>query len=319
MTTPFTDAQAANSFILAQGRNIEAQIYRRKYPTYNYADIVPVVTEGNQWAIGTQFFTIDTSGQAKVISGAANDIPLVSATKDQGTHDFWMIGAGWEWTLEEANQAALYNVNLNATKPVEASDAVERLLYNTAMTGESLKNALGFVNNSLVTATDVAASGSGSSKFWPSKTGEQMVDDVNDMLSLVRENTGEVEYADTVALPPEALRLLARKAVDSDKNKSALMYLRESNIYTAETGQPLRIVAARALTTASGDGGGRMVAYRYDPEVIRFHLPMPKQVIPPRQKSLMGWEQATVARTGGVEIRLPGAMAYGDEILAPPA
>jgi len=313
----FTDAQAAQGFVLEQGRNVEASVFEKRYPTYNYADVVPVVTEGNPWAIGTQFFTVDTTGEAKVISGAANDLPFVSATQDTGSHDFWMIGAGWEWTLEEVNQASLYRTNLNATKAVSAGDAVERLLYNTAMTGETIKNATGFVNASGVTATDVAASGSGSSKFWTAKTGDLMVDDVNDLLSTVRESTGEVEYADTVALPPAAFRLLATTRVDTDKNKSALTLLQESNIYTAETGQPLKIVQCRALTTASGDSGGRMVAYRYDPEVVRFHLPMVKTMLPPRQKGLMAWESGVYARTGGVEVRLPGAMAYGDEILAP--
>lgn len=317
--TIFTDAQAANGFVLEQGRNIEATVYRKKYPTYNYGDVVPVVTEGNQWAIGTQFFTVDTTGQAKIISGAANDLPYVSATQDQSSHDFWMIGAGWEWTLEEVNQASLYKVNLPATKPTEASDSVERLLYDTAMTGETAKNAKGFVNQTGVTAADVEANGTASSTFWTAKTGDQMVNDVNDLLSLVRESTNEVEYADTLALPPTAIRLLARTVVDTDKNKSALMLLRETNTYTAETGQALNIVAARALATASPDGGGRMVVYRRDPEVIRFHLPMPKQFMVPRQKTLMSWENGVVARTGGVEVRLPGAMAYGDEILDAPA
>ena len=315
--TIFQDAQSAQGFVLEQGRNVEATVYKKRYPTYNYADIVPVVTEGNAWAIGTQFFTVDTTGVAKVISGAANDLPFVSATQDQGSHDFWMIGAGWEWTLEEINQASLFKTNLPATKPMEASDSVERLLYNTAMTGETLKGAEGFVNYTGVTATDVQANGAGSATFWTAKTGEQMVNDVNDLLDSVRTATGEVEYADTIALPPGAMRLLARTVVDSDKNKSALQLLRETNIYTAETQQALNIVTARALANASADGGGRMVAYRKDPEVIRFHLPMPKTVLTPRQKGLMQWENGVVARTGGVEVRLPGAMAYGDEILAP--
>jgi hypothetical protein len=62
-----------------------------------------------------------------------------------------------------------------------------------------------------------------------------------------------------------------------------------------------------------------MVVYRKDQDVLRFHLPMPRRVLQPRQKSLMGYEQGAIARTGGIEIRLPGAMAYIDEITAPPS
>jgi hypothetical protein len=60
-----------------------------------------------------------------------------------------------------------------------------------------------------------------------------------------------------------------------------------------------------------------MVAYRRDEEVVRFHLPMPRQVLAPRQKSIMGFEQGIIARTGGTEWRLPKAAAYADEVTAP--
>jgi hypothetical protein len=57
-----------------------------------------------------------------------------------------------------------------------------------------------------------------------------------------------------------------------------------------------------------------MMVYRRDPEVDRFHLPMPRRVLQPRQKSIMAFEQGVIARIGGTEWRLPAAAAYGDEI-----
>lgn len=68
------------------------------------------------------------------------------------------------------------------------------------------------------------------------------------------------------------------------------------------------------LNTAGGGGTARMIAYRRDPEVLRFHLPMPHQFLPPFQKSSMTWEVAGIMRTGGTEIRLPKAVAYVDGI-----
>ena len=75
----------------------------------------------------------------------------------------------------------------------------------------------------------------------------------------------------------------------------------------------------RELANASNDGGGRLLAYRKDPQVLRFHLPMPRKVLQPYRASLMGYQQGVIARTGGTEIRLPGAMAYVDEITDVPA
>ncbi|MCM2293041.1 DUF2184 domain-containing protein [Allorhizobium sp. BGMRC 0089] len=316
----FADAQAAMPFVIAQGRNIETRIYQRRYPTFNYGAHVPVVTEGNEWAIGTTFFTVDTTGEAKFLSGAGTDMPFNQATKDMASHDFAMLGSGWEWNLEEVNQAALYNIDLNGTKAMSAADKVERLLNSIAIIGSTEKNWTGFANDPNVSRVDVAADGTGSSTYWSTKTQDQIVRDVNDLISAVRRNTLEVEWIDSLRLPPDAFRLIATKRLaDGDGTVTVLEYLRKNNVYTAETGQPLDIQPLRELATASQDGGGRMVVYRRDPEVLRFHLPMPRRVLQPRQKSIMGFETGIIARTGGTEWRLPGAAAYGDEITAPPA
>ena len=304
-TQPFKDAQAAFPFVIAQGRNIEAQVYSKRYPTYNYQDVVPVVTEGNQWSIGTTFFTIDVAGQAKFLSGKGTDVPFVSSKRDQASHDFAMIGAGWEWTIEEVNQAALYNTNLQATDANTAAMAVDQLLYQIAMTGSDEKNWEGFVNSSLVARADAANSLTG--------TAANQVATVNDALESVREVTGEVEYADTIALPPSVFRNWAsREYGDGNGTLTVLEFIRRNNIHTAETGSPLNIVTSRELKGAGTGGTDRMVAYRRDSDVLRFHLPMPRTVLAPRQTSLMGFEQGLIARTGGTEIRLPGAMAYID-------
>ncbi len=183
---PFADAQAAFPFVIAQGRNIETKIYQRRYPTFNYAATVPVVTEGNEWAIGTTFFTVDTAGEAKFLSGAGTDMPFNSATKDQASHDFAMIGSGWEWNIEEINQASLYGIDLNGTKAMSAADKIERLLNSIAMSGSTEKNWTGFANDALVSRVDVANDGTGPSRLWTAKTADQILRDVNDLLASIR-------------------------------------------------------------------------------------------------------------------------------------
>lgn len=315
---PFADAQAAFPFVISQGRNIETRIYQRRYPTFNYGAHVPVVTEGNAWAIGTMFFTVDIAGEAKFISGAANDLPFSAATRDQAAHDYAMIGAGWEWNLEEVNQSALYGIPLSDVKAMSSSQAIERMLNNIAMVGSTEKSWTGLVNSTAISRIDVAATGTGSSTFWSAKTNDQILQDINDLLGSIRDNTAEVEWADSLRLPPEAFRLLNNRRLGAgDGVLNLLDYLRKNNIYTAETGQQLDIQPLRELANASQDGGGRMLAYRRDEEVLRFHLPMPRRVLQPRQKSIMGYEQGVIARTGGTEWRLPGAAAYADEITAP--
>lgn len=306
-------------FVIAQGRNIESKIYQRRYPTFNYGAHVPVITEGQAWAIGTTFFTVDAAGEAKFLSGAGTDMPFNQVTKDMASHDFAMIGSGWEWNLEEINQAALYGIDLNSTKAFSASDKVERLLNTIAMAGHTEKNWTGFVNSPLVARYDAANTGTGPSTFWANKTIDQILTDINTAIAYVGDESEEVEWIDTLRLPPAAFRQLATMRLGSgDGLLTGIDYLRKNNVYTAQTNQMLDIQPLRELATASNDGGGRMVLYRKDPEVVRFHLPMPRRQLPPRQKSIMGFETGLIARTGGTEWRLPGAAVYVDEITAPP-
>lgn len=316
----FADAQAALPFVIEQGRNIESQIYRRKYPTLEYASHIPVITEGNDWAIGTTFFTVDGTGQAKFLSGGGNDMPFNQVTRDMASHSFYMLGSGWEWNLEEVNQSALYGIALNTEKAFYASRSVDQMLYDIAMVGSTEKNWKGFCNSTLVPRADAASTGTGSSTYWKDKTVDNILADVNDLLTGIRTVTKEIEWADTLRLPPSAFRLAATRRLGAGDGMITLLeYLRQNNIYTAETGSRLDIGTIRDLETASQDGGGRMVAYRKDPEVLRFHLPMPKRQLDPRSKSLMGFETGLIARTGGVEIRLPYAMSYLDEITPVPS
>lgn len=317
---PFADAQAAYPFVVAQGRNIETRIYQKRYPTFNYGAHVPVVTEGNEWAIGTTFFSVDVTGEAKFLSGAGTDMPFNSATRDQASHDFAMIGSGWEWTLEEVNQGALYGVPLNETKAMSASQSVERLLNTIAMVGHAEKNWKGLVNQtSGVSRADAAATGDenggSSSPNWKHKTNDEILVDINTALTTVSTQTSEVEYANAIRLPPEAFRLLVTRRLGNGDGVLTLMeFVRKNNVYTATTGQELDIQPLLETAYAGDSGTGRLIAYRKDPEAIRFHLPMPRRVLQPRQKSIMGFETGIIARTGGTEIRLPGAMTYLDKI-----
>lgn len=313
------DEQAAFAFVTAQGRNIEAEIYKRRYPSFDFAAHVPVVTEGNPWAIGTQFRISDTTGKARIISGKGKDIPFTKTTRSQASHDFVMIGAGWEWSLEETEQGQLYNINVVQDDAMGAADSNERLLYDFAMTGSTEVNWTGLVNNAAVQRLDAATVG-GSTVWGDNKDADDMLADVNAALEAVRANSNEVEWADTVRLPPVAFRTAATRRIGTDgSTNTVLSFIKTNNIYTAETGQPLDIAPLRDLADAGAGDRGRIVAYRKDRQVLRFHLPMPKRVLPVHRVGLMAYQQGVIARTGGLEIRLPGAMAYVDGVTAEPS
>jgi len=309
----FQDAQSALGFVIEQGRNIESKVYELKYPDFNYAQHVPVVTEGAEWATGTTFFSTDTVGKAEWLNGSSTDMPFNELLRNKYGRDFYMFGSGWEWNLEEVNQAKLSGIDIGVQKPKGARRTVEQFTYNVAITGSTEKNWTGLINSAEVSRVTIAADGTGSSTLWANKTAAQRYRDMNDLLSGVQTATNEVEYASALRLTPKAFRQLGSTSTgQGDGTLTQLEFFRKNNVYTAQTGQELDIKPLRSLVGAGLGGLDRMMVYRRDEEVVRFHLPMPFKMLMPRQKSLMGFEAGGVSRTGGTEWRLPSAAAYGD-------
>lgn len=313
------DAQQAMGFVIPQFYNIEQTIYQIKYPSFDYASLVPVVTEGNEWSRGTLFRSMDSAGKAEFLSGMAQDVPYASVTMSQYVKGYELAGIGYEWSLEEIQVAALEGRDLGNDKANAARRIAEQFLWNSCFTGKSdgvtsEKGWTGVLNDPTVPATTAPATGTGSTTTWTTKTSDQIQADFNNALSGIISTTIETEEADTVLLPTSRYNYIAStpRAVGTDT--TILSFLQNNNVYTQRTGQPLTIRGFRALETAGASNTKRMVAYRRAPDVLRFHLPMPHQFLPPFQKTSMTWEVAGIMRTGGAEIRLPFAMSYVDGI-----
>lgn len=320
MPIDFHDAQQAAGFIVPQYYNIEATVYQIKYPSFDYASLIPVVTEGNEWGRGTLFYSSDSVGKAEFLSGKGFDMPYADVNRSQFLKQFELAGVGYEWTLEEVSTASIEGRNLSNEKAVAARRVAEQWNWNIAMTGigpgytASEKGWTGLINDANVPATTAAATGTGATTTWSTKTPDNILADINLAIEGVHTTTNETEVADTVLLPFSRWSYLARTARSTTGDDTILSYLMRNNAYTAETGQALTIRSLRALNTAGSGSTARMVVYRRDPEVLRYHLPMPHRFLPPFQKSSMTWEIAGIMRTGGVEIRLPKAVSYIDGI-----
>lgn len=92
-------------------------------------------------------------------------------------------------------------------------------------------------------------------------------------------------------------------------------------MYTLQTGRRLNIKAIRGLESADDAGGGRIVVYRNDPGVLKFHIPMPQKFLPVQPENPVGlvFLVPSIFRISGLEIRRPKAMRYIDGISPVPS
>lgn len=309
----FADAQAANlGFAIQQTSHIESQVYSIRYPDIDYASMIPVDTSANEWVKSVTYFSMDKAGKARWISGNGKDVPVVGLSMEKHESEVFTAGIGYDYGFEEVNQARMLGISLDAEKAAAARRASEQLIYNTAFLGDTEKGMEGLFDYSGVPAETIPADGTGSSKTWATKTPDLILRDINQMLTGMHSATNTVEMADTVILPIERFQSIASKRL-TDTSMTVLEFLRTSNVYTAMTGQALTIRGMRGMLTIGASSDARMIAYRRSPEVLKLHIPMPHRFLPVQVEGLQ-FTIPGVFRLGGLDIRLPSAVRYGDGI-----
>ena len=309
------------AFLEGQIDHIEQQIAEIEYPDIQYPRLVPVDTSAAEYVRTIRHYSSDRFGKAERLGQRANDIPLADIQRYQhlvGVED-WAIG--YDYTKIELAQAmAVPGTNLTSDKAAAARRIFMETVDDIVLNGEAALGWDSFLNlptsvqssgAAHVTRVD-AAGADAASRLWSAKTADEISKDINDAIQGIWDSSRTVELADTVALPASAVSILANKRVPDTMN-TVWDYVRDHNIYTMMTGQPLRFVLCRGLEDAGTSNVGRMIAYRFSPEVLKLHMPMPHRFEPPQQW-LYRFIVAGMFRLGGLEVRRPGAIRYVDGI-----
>jgi hypothetical protein len=303
------DAQAALGFIIAQTAHVEAGVYQMRYADIQYPQLIPVDTSAHPFAKTVTYFSADKAGAADWINGNADDIPMADVEMSQFETAVFTAGIGYGYGWEEINQAQMLGINLASDKASAARRASEEMIDRIALEGDTTKGFEGLIDNSAVTV-NAATNGD-----WDggTTTPDEVIADVNEALSTVQVATNNIVLADTLLLPHTQWNYLASTRL-TETNMTILEFIRQNNVYTAQTGAALVMRATAKLNTAGVSGATRMIAYRRSPEVLKLHIPMPHRFMPVWQRGPLRWEIPGVMRFGGLDIRLPSEVSYTDGV-----
>ncbi|MCS3467092.1 hypothetical protein M2401_000813 [Pseudomonas sp. JUb42] len=301
------DAQAALGFALSQTTFIERQVNQIVYGDIQYQDLIPVDNSAPEWVKTVTYYSGDKFGKADWINGNSDDVPRAGSERSKFETSVYTAGIGYGWGLEELSQAQMLGFPLQSDDAAAARRAYEEMVDNVALRGDARKGFQGLISNSAVTAITVPTGN------WATATPAQMIADINAVLMPTFSGTQYTSIADTLLLPFEKLQQLAQ-SVMPNTTMTVLQFVMQSNIYTQTTGKPLMIRGIYGLLTAGGGGTARMVGYRRDPSVLKLHIPMPHRFLPVYQAAPLRFEVPGIFRLGGLDIRLPNSVKYGDGI-----
>lgn len=304
------------NFLVAQTTHIEAQVVRIKYPELQYRDLVPVDTSAPPWVRSITYFSIDRTGKAAWYDGMAGDVPIADINRAKYEQGVEMAAIGYRYTEEELGFALMTpGLNLSAERAASATRAAEEFVDRIVRVGDAAKGISGLFNSPLVPKATAAATGTASATTWASKVGnpDNIIADVNAALTSVYTGSLTAEMANTILLPIAQMQTLSNSRLPNT-GISALQYLTANNTWTNITGQPLLIRACIGLDTMGTGNTGRMIAYRRDPDVVKFHYPMPHQFRDVWRTNPLTYDIPGIMRLGSVEWRRPNSAVYVDGI-----
>lgn len=137
--------------------------------------------------------------------------------------------------------------------------------------GASEVSATGLVNSSLVTAGNVA-NGIGGSPLWSLKTPDEILADVNTLLTATWSASAFAVCPGKLLLPPVQFSYIASQKVSSAGNVSILKFLQENAISLQVNGSMLDIQPVKWLTGRGSGSTDRMVAYTNEESRVRFPM-----------------------------------------------
>lgn len=183
--------------------------------------------------------------------------------------------------------------------------------------GDASLNFGGMFNNAGVTEVSNVPNGAAASPLWANKTPDEILKDVNDLITSVWGNSAWAVMPNRILLPPKKFGYISSKIVSSAGNVSILKYLLENNVLKASGKGELEILPAKWLVGA-GSGGtigtegtvDRMMCYTKDKQYLRYPMTMLQRT--PIQYDSLYHKTSYYCKLGVVEVVYPETIGYRD-------
>ena len=289
----------AGLFLDRQLEYIRPQIFEVEYADIKYPTILPVTAEAGP---GSQQFTyriMDATGDFKLISDAADDLPRADVSQTEKSINIRSFGGSFGYTVQELRAAQMANVALEQRRAAAVRRAYEEKVESVAMFGEGSVNLAGFFNNATV---DVISA----NKWFSTSavTAQEMLEILNQGVSAIISGSNMKEQPDTILMPYEDYNTVSTTRNSDSSDATVLEYFLRTNPYIRNVEPINQLAAANSSLTKN-----RLVVYKRDPQKVQLHIPQPLELFPPQQRGLEFIVPAH-ARVGGVALYYPKSVKY---------
>lgn len=294
---------AQQIFLSRQLESIKTKSYDVLYAELKAPKFIPVSSTAGAGAETITYRQYDMVGAAKVIANYATDFKRVDIVAAEFTAKVKSIGAAYGYSVQDIRAAQQAGLDLEQRRANAAVRAVLQQENTIAFFGDTANGLVGLLNNPNVPLAAVAADGAGGLTTFDSKTPDQIIRDVNSLLSDIVVNTKEVERANTVLFPTTIFEMLTSTPRSTVSDTTILQFLQKNHPEITTWGSLVE------LETAGTGATKMMIAYNKNEDKLTLEIPVPYEVFPAQQTGL-DFEVPVHERIGGVIVYYPLSLNF---------
>lgn len=249
---------------------------------------------------------VDRLGRAKFLAPSATDIPEVDATATRLLQPIGFAGVNISYTVADVYKASLVGArDIITDKRLAAQEAVAQLHNTTFWTGNTDLGIVGIMTNTNIPNAAVAATGTGSTTTWSTKTGQQIIDDINEAIGSVIGTSLGIERPDLIVMDSVSYHVFTTKRIADGTDETVMTAFRKQH-------PNIRFEQAEELKGAFTGGANGFLLGTNNSSYIKLVAPVVYREMPVQQRGY-GFQVPVMAYNGGAEIRYPKAFVkrYG--------
>lgn len=299
---PVSATDASETMVFArQLETIKNVVYETQYAQLKGRSLVPMSYSAGPNAEHLTYRIWDETAMAMIVSNYATDFPLVAASAREEFIRFFDIGSAYGYSIQDLRKAAFAGVPLDSKLAMLARNSLEQALDEAIAVGVPQYKTYGMVNHPNVSLLSLTTGN------WPTATGEQILADLNSIITTGFVNTLEIHQFDTLAVSTACYRLLSTKLLSATNSSNVTVleaFLKQNPGVTVQSWTK--------LTNANASGNnGRIIAYKKNPLVLEFEMGSDMEVVGPIQQGFF-LSFPVKMRVGGLALHQPLGMAYVD-------
>lgn len=248
-------------------------------------------------------------GNMPWISPETTEIPGVSIDGQKVVLPLRLLAREISFTSVELERSARLGQSIDSQKTDALNTLYQMNTDQIVYIGSTDVQQTGLLNSPLVTAGAVVNGVSGS-PLWVNKTPDEMLIDVNTLLTATWLAAGYAICPSSLRLPPNQFALICQLKVSSAGNVSILKYLEDNSIALKINGKPLDIQPLKWLAGRGAAGADRMMAYTNEENRVRFPM------VPIRRETAyykgIRYTAPYIWAFGNMEFVYPETLQYAD-------